>query len=171
MSPVARVQRGHTGRALGVAAAGVIIAVGLAWGIAALASRGDVDVRLGDETFDALEAENTAEGIAEDGPLIISDPASGDRDIVVQHLGTDPEQGWVVLAARPAGVSRNCFIQWQPDQAEFRLLAADGEETDQCDGRTYPADGGDLPRYPVEVVDGHLNIDLNADARATSTTG
>jgi hypothetical protein len=170
MSPVARVQRGHTGRALGVAAAGVIIAVGLAWGIAALASRGDVDVRLGDETYQVPDAEARATEIADTGPFLLSDLAGGNRDIVLQHLGTDPEEGWIAMAARPAGVPRECTIQWQPDEAEFRLLGPDEEPTDDCDGRVYPADGGDLPRYPVQVVDGNLDIDLNADARATSTT-
>jgi len=171
MSPVARTQRGHTGRALGVAAAGVVLAVGLAWGISALASRGDVDVNLGDPTFGDLDAESMSERIAEDGPRLYPDLAGGTRDVVLQHLGTDPDAGWYALAARPGGVPRQCSIQWQPEEALFRLLDPNGEASGECDGREYPADGGDLPRYPVQVVDGHLDIDLNADARATSTTG
>jgi hypothetical protein len=171
MSPVARRQRGHTGRALGVAAAGVGLAVALAFGVAALANQGRVDVRLGDDTYPAGGAEGRAEEIAETGPFLLPDLAGGDRDIVVQHLGTDVEEGWIAMAARPPGVSRDCFIQWQPDEGVFRLLAEGEEVTDECDGREYPADGGDLPRYPVNVVDGDLEIDINADARATTTTG
>jgi hypothetical protein len=171
MSPVARRQRGHTGRALGVAAAGVGLAVALAFGVAALANQGQVDVRLGDDTYPAGNAEGRADEIAETGPFLLPDLAGGQRDIVLQHLGTDPDEGWLALAARPAGVSRDCFVQWQADEAEFRLLDGEGEESGDCDGRSYPADGGDLPRYPVRVVDGDLEIDINADARATTTTG
>jgi hypothetical protein len=170
MSPVARRQSGHTGRALLVAGTGVALAVGLAFGIAALANQGRVDVRLGDDVYPVPNAEERAEEIAQNGPTLMPDLAGGDRDIVLQHLGTDVEEGWIALAARPSGVSRDCFIQWQADEAQFRLLAGDEQRTDECDGRTFPADGGDLPRYPVEVVDGDLEIDINANSRATTTT-
>lgn len=169
MSPVARSQA-HAGRALAVASAGVVLVMGVAIGVAILANRGDVEVRLGDETFTDQDASNLAEKIAEDGPVLYADAASGDRDIVVQHLGSDPESGWIALAARPAGVPRNCTIQWQADRETFRLLDERGEQAGECDGRSYPADGEGLPTYPVTVSDGKLDIDLNAADRTEPRT-
>jgi hypothetical protein len=168
VSPVARSQA-HAGRALLVAAVGVALVMAVAIGVALLASRGDVDVRLGDETFADQDASNLAGKIADDGPVLYADAASGDRDIVVQHLGDDEESGWVAMAARPPGVPRNCTIQWQADDETFRLLDEHGEETDDCDGRTFPADGEGLPTYPVRVADGKLDIDINAADRTDDT--
>jgi len=132
VSPVARSQ-GHAGRALLVAAVGVAVALGIAAGVAALANRGSVDVKLGSETFADQDADDAAETVAEDGPILYADTAGGDRDIYVQHLGDDPEQGWIAFAARPPGVSRACTIQWDADDELFRLLDSSGEESDECD--------------------------------------
>jgi hypothetical protein len=169
VSPVAQ-SRSHAGRALAVAGAGVVVALGLAFAVANLASRGKVQVNLGSETFSQQDAEDAAERIAEDGPILYADTAGGDRDIVLQHLGDDPETGWIALAARPPGVSRGCTIQSRDRDEPFRLLDASREVSDECDGREFPPDGGDLPQYPVTVRDGKLDIDLNAADRATSTT-
>jgi len=154
-----------------VASVGVVLVMGVAIGVAVLASRGDVEVRLGDETFADQDASNLAEKIANDGPVLYPDAASGDRDIVVQHLGSDEESGWIAIAARPAGVPRNCTIQWQADSETFLLLDEHGEESGQCDGRSYPADGEGLPTYPVTVTGGKLDIDINAADRTDPTTG
>jgi hypothetical protein len=145
--------------------------MGVAIGVSVLASRGDVEVKLGDETFAKQDASNLADKIVADGPVLYADAASGDRDIVVQHMGSDPETGWVAMAARPAGVPRNCTIQWQADDEEFRLLDTNGETSDDCDGRTFPADGAGLPTYPVTVTAGKLDIDINAADRTSTTTG
>jgi hypothetical protein len=168
VSPVARSQA-HAGRALLVASVGVVLVIGVAIGLSILANRGDVDVRLGDETFAKQDASNLAEKIAEEGPVLYADAASGDRDIVVQHLGPGNDTGWIALAARPAGVPRNCTIQWQPDDEVFRLLDEHGDETADCDGREFPADGEGLPSYPVRVTDGKLDIDINAADRTDTT--
>jgi hypothetical protein len=164
VSPVARSQA-HAGRALAVAAVGVALVMGVAIGVAILASRGSVDVRLGDETFTDQSASSLADKIAEDGPVLYADAASGDRDIVLQHLGSDDESGWIALAARPGGVPRNCTIQWQGDDETFRLLDENGDVSDACDGRSFPADGEGLPRYPVAVTGDKLDIDINAADR------
>lgn len=169
MSPVER-STGHAGRALAVSAAGVIVAMGAAVGLALLANRGSVDVRLGDETFTGQKAERIADEIADRGPILYSDVAGGDRELVLQHLGDDAEEGWLAFAARPPGVPRQCFVQWQPDDEVFRLLDRDGDVNGRCDGSTYPADGEGLPQYPVTVRDGRLDVDINAADRATSTT-
>ena len=171
MSPVARSQ-GHAGRALLVAAVGVVVALGIAAGVAALANRGSVDVKLGSDTFADQDADDAAETVAEDGPILYADTAGGDRDIYLQHRGDDPEEGWSAFAARPPGVSRECTIRWDADDEVFRLLDSSGEESEEeCDGREFPADGEGLPSYPVTVgADGKLDVDLNAADRATSTT-
>jgi hypothetical protein len=171
VSPVAQ-SRGHAGRALAVAAAGVVVAIGVAFGVARLANQGRVDVRLGSDTFSEQDADDAAEKVAEDGPILYADTAGGDRDIVLQHLGDDPREGWIALAARPAGVPRECTVQSRDRDEPFRLLDADGDVTDACDGREFPPDGGGLPSYPVRVDgDGRLDVDLNAAARETSTPG
>lgn len=175
MSPVARSQ-GHAGRALAVAAVGVALAVAVAFGVAILANRGSVDVKLGDETFEGQDAEDAADQIAEGGPILYPDAAGGDRDIVLQHLGDDPESGWLAFAARPGGAPRQCSIQWEagasgdPADGVFRLLDGRGEASGACDGQEFPANGEGLPQYPVTVRDGRLDVDLNAADRATSTT-
>lgn len=60
--PVAQSQ-GHAGKALLIAGVGVIVALGLAFVVAQAASRGDVDIRLGDERFDAGQTERLAKEI------------------------------------------------------------------------------------------------------------
>ena len=171
MSPVARSQ-GHTGRALAVAAAGVVVAIGVAAALAVLANRGTVDVRLGSDTFAEHDAEDAARDIAENGPILLPDLAGGDRDIYVQHFGDDPDEGWIAFAARPPGVSRTCTLQWRGDDEVFRLLDSAGKVSGECDGREFPADGEGLPTYPVTVdADGNLDVDLNAADRTTSTSG
>jgi hypothetical protein len=170
MSPVEQ-SRGHAGKALLVAGAGVVLALGIAFLVARMASQGRVDVRLGSDTFSDQSAEEAAEKVASDGPILYQDLAGGDRDIVLQHLGDDPDTGWIALAARPPGTPRECSIQWDADDDVFRLLDPDGEVEGPCDGREFPADGAGLPSYPVTVdANGRLDVDLNAAERATSTT-
>jgi hypothetical protein len=171
MSPVARSQ-GHTGRALAVAAAGVVVAIGVAAALAVLANRGTVDVRLGSDTFAEHDAEDAARDIAENGPILLPDLAGGDRDIYLQHFGDDPNEGWIAFAARPPGVSRSCTLQWDSRDEVFRLLDSSGKVSGECDGREFAADGEGLPMFPVTVdADGNLDVDLNAADRTTSTSG
>jgi hypothetical protein len=170
VSPVARSQA-HAGRVLAVAAVGIALALVAAFGVAVLANRGSVDVRLGDETFAGQNAEDAAARIAETGPILFADAASGDRDIILQHLGDDPDQGWLAFAARPPGTPRACTLQWEADDEVFRLLDADGERRGPCDAQEFPPDGEGLPQYPVTVRGGNLDVDLNAADRTTSTTG
>lgn len=173
MSPVERRNTGHTSRALVVAVVGVAAAIVIAFGMAVLAERGTVEVRLGEDEALLGRAEDMAKSIAEGGPIMYGDLAGGTRDIVLQHVGDDLEEGWLALAARPQGVSENCAIAWQQDEGLFRLLEIDSNENDQskwdvtedCDGREFPADGGDLPRYEVIIRDDRLYIDPRADER------
>jgi hypothetical protein len=164
--PVER-SSGHAGRALAVAGVGVAVVALAVWGVAVLTSRqSSFDVRLGDQTFQGGNAERLADEIDEDGPIFyadISDSGSGDqRDLILQHLGDDPDEGWYAFRAQPPGEERDCTWLWQPDEEQFRA---------RCDDDlTAPADGEGLEAYPVEVVDGKLDIDLNFDRRPTTTT-
>jgi hypothetical protein len=98
--PIARSQ-GHAGRALLIAAAGALLTLAVAFGISVLDNRGQVDVRLGDDTFSGLQADQMADDIADRGPLLIPDASpGGDRDIVLQHLGADDDEGWIAIDGR-----------------------------------------------------------------------
>jgi hypothetical protein len=144
---------GHAGKALAVAAVGVIIAVGLAFAVSVLASRGKVDVRLGDEEFSAGQTKSIAEDIAERGPVCYGDLIGGDRPICIHHDGDDPERGWVAFIAVVPG--SDCLVQWDRERELF---------VDECDGsNTYPPGGDGLEEYPTTVEDGRLYVDLNPD--------
>lgn len=163
MSPVERRRSGHTGRALAVS--GVAIAVVLLglYGAATLASnRSSLDVGLGDQTFQGGSAERLAEEIDERGPILYGD-VSGERarDLILQHLGSDPGTGWYAFRAQPPEKGRECVWEWQEDEEQFRA---------GCDpALTAPADGEGLERYPVRVQDGKLDVDLNYEDRPTTT--
>jgi hypothetical protein len=136
---------------LGLAAALGVTAMALLviW-ISAQAREGDIRVQIGDDTFRPGQAETIAGVIAEQGPWLIPDVAGGDRDVILQHLGEDPDQGWHAFAARPVAAPRDCVAEWQPEAEVF---------VDSCDGTTYPADGAGLPAVPVRVLDdGELEV-------------
>lgn len=164
--PVERT-RGHAGRALAVSGVGVAVIALVIWGASVLTSQQDsFDVRLGDQTFQGGSAERLAAEIEDRGPIFygdIGDSGSGDkRDIILQHIGDDPDEGWYAFRAQPPGEDRDCTWVWQPDDEEF--VAA-------CDeSLTAPADGEGLESYPVTVDDGKLDIDLNFERRETTTT-
>ena len=169
LPPVSPVERssGHTGRALAVSGVGVAVVLLVLWGASVFTSRQDsFDVRLGDQTFQGGNAEKLAAEIDDRGPILygdISDSGSaGTRDVILQHLGDDPEEGWYAFRAQPPDRDRECTWDWQPDEEQFRAL---------CDtALTAPADGAGLERYAVRVVDGKLDVDLNLDRRDTTTT-
>lgn len=136
----------------------VVVGICVVGAVLILVDSADDVALLGDATFQDLDAESTAGTIDQIGPLLFSDVAGGTDDIIVQHLGDDPEEGWLVFAARPDGASRDCFAEWQADDEVF---------VDTCDGTEYPADGEGLRQYQVEVEDGTVVVDLQS-ARQSS---
>jgi len=167
VSPVDQ-SRNHVGRAATVALVGVVV-LGIALGLVTLAlgGRNSTDLNIGDQTFQAGSAEKKAELIAESGPILYADVSGRkDRDMILQHIGDDPAKGWHAFLAAPIDKARDCTWIWQPDEELFRA---------KCDEElTAPADGKGLPQFPVKVVDGQLDVDLNAEARAaasSTTTG
>ena len=151
MSPVESKLPASTVRALVIGALGVAVAIGLAVATLAAANSGDVEVRIGADEFGAGDAEARAASVASGGPILFSDVSGGERDIILQHLGDDPAEGWLAFDAQAAGASRDCFLEWDADEQQF---------FDACDGTPYPADGTGLTHYEVEVVDGELVISL-----------
>jgi hypothetical protein len=160
MSPVEKRTSRSTTTAILVALAGVVAGLGLMWFMVNLASQGgdSVEIRLGDDRFDAGWADGDggrAAAVAEGGPIIFADVAGGSRDIILQHVDDDTLTGWVAFAATAPGKDRDCFLQWQSDDEVF----------EDCDGDVFPADGEGLTVYPVDVEDGRLFIDINAEFR------
>ena len=163
MSPVDQ-SRNHVGRAATVALVGVVV-LALALGLVTLAlgSRNSTDLAIGDQTFQAGNAEKKAELIEASGPILYADVSGRkDRDMILTHTGDDPATGWHAFLAAPIDKGRDCTWLWQPDEEIFRA---------KCDqDLTAPADGKGLPQFKVKVTDGQLDVDLNADARAAAST-
>ena len=133
--------------------------IGLAaWGIAAWVSHnggagGNVQVNLGQDTFNMGPAKQRAEEVAERGPLLFPGLVAADEGyIVVSHAGTDNLAGWNAFAAVPPGSTIECAVQWIADAQRFQ---------DPCTGTAYPADGSGLTAYRVEISpERELVIDL-----------
>ena len=160
--PVAQ-SRGHAGKAVAIAAIAVIAAVVLLVVVSLAANRGDVDIRLGDDRFDAGQTERLAKAIdkGEGLPFLYPDLTSRERAIYVQHVGDDPDKGWIAFSA------------FDPDDPDCQVEIDRDEKTlvNGCDKTvTYPLDGEGLRQYPTSVEGGRVYVDLNAEARATSTT-
>ena len=158
--PVAQ-SRGHAGKALLVAGVGVVAALGIAWFVAQAASRGDVEIRLGDDRFDAGQVESIAEAIdKEDGlPVLVPDLVGGQRNLFVQHLSDDEDEGWVAFGAFDPD-DPSCAVQID---REAKVLV------NACDESvTYPLDGTGLRYYPTTVEDGRIYVDINE--LSTTTT-
>ena len=170
MSPVAPRQERNP-RTVAFALVGVVVALILlivvfVFAIPSLSDSGKVQVRLGSDTFPAGQAKERAATIRNDGPILFSDPASGQRDIFLQHLGDDDTTGWLAFDARQADQGRECTLKWDSGDNQFN---------DPCDGSTVPAGGTGLTHYKVVITDGGaVVIDLNPDhvndAPATSSS-
>ena len=151
MSPVESKLPPSTLKALIIGAAGVLVAIGLIVATLAAANSGNVEIRIGDDDFDAGDAESRAEAVARDGPILFSDVSGGERDIILQHLGDDAQAGWLAFDAHASGASRDCFLEWDAGQELF---------LDSCDGTAYPADGAGLTTYDVTVIEGDVVVSL-----------
>ena len=153
--PVSRGPRFNLRSAVVVGLAGVVVAVTLAAGVFLLIqSGGDVEIRLGDRDFRDMDTERISAEIADRGPILFGDVADGDLDIILQHLGADPEAGWLAFEARRPGQSRECFFAWQSEQGEF---------ANTCDADDIvDAEGTGLRHFDVAVVDGDVRVDIRA---------
>jgi hypothetical protein len=138
-----------------------VAGLGLFGAVSCLADQGDVvEVRLGDDTFDAGGTERIAAEIADRGPILYPDLVGGSRAIYLNHLADEPDEGWVAFDAVQPGAAETCVLEWDGGQSQF---------VDPCDGREFPSDGAGLPQYPAEVEDDSVIVDLNAAFRTTTT--
>lgn len=145
-----------------VAVLGIALAIGFMILILRLTPNDGIEVKLGDDTFEAGEPELMAKIIDRDGPIAYLDLVGKGRDIYLQHLGTDPLDGWYAFDVRRPGASEDCPLDWQGNDGEGPA----GLFVDRCDPSiTVTADGGDLQQYPVTIEGETLSVDLNASQR------
>lgn len=138
-------------------AAALVTALVLWWAVG-VASRNPEVANLGSEVF-RFDAEDLADEISDRGPFLLQDPLNRGRELYVQHLGSSPKRGWQAISAYGSSSDFECLLTWSATQEQF---------VDPCSKKTFPADGRGLKRYPVEVVDGKVEIDLRS---AGSRTG
>jgi hypothetical protein len=140
--------------------------LGLAlWGVAAYMSGDDEEVRLAPSTYQIGTTKTMARIIAEDGPLILPDllQASGERSIVLDHTGNDPQRGWRIFMAYPADRDVDCKVEQVKRTRTF---------TD-CESRTLAIDALALPPAGVQPnvsADGDLELDLRPDSGDPAAT-
>jgi len=158
--PVAQGPQINARSAVVVGLSGVFIALLIGAMVLWSARSNDVTIQLGDSDFNAGSATAISAEILDRGPILYSDVGSGgSRDIILQHVGSDPETGWIAFAARRTEDPRNCFLEWQPDDTVFVLVSSSDEPCD--DDVEVDAAGTGLLQYPVEVIDNEIRVDLN----------
>lgn len=173
--PVARGPQISARSAVLVGLTGVVIALLLGAMVVWIAQSSDtVQVQLGDTQFDAGFTGRISEEIAARGPILYPDAGSrGQRDIYLQHIGDDPDVGWLAFSVRRAGDPRDCTAVWDPQRRTFTLTSSSDVE---CDPVTFNELGCGLVRFPVGVVDGNVIVFLNetqdeVDARLAEEAG
>jgi len=161
---------------IGVAA--LVVAVVAAWGLIRMASggQGPVQVRLGDDVFDAGQATRLSKQIAADGPLLFSDVSGRGqlRPIYVNHFGDDPSARWVAVSAVAPGAPEGCFLSWNAQRSLFderKAPQGGGRDVGElCRSVTYSADGSSgsdgtaLEQFPWRIdKQDNLVVDLKPD--------
>ena len=144
-----RVRNRRRTRALVVTSVAALAAIGeLVAFVVQFASRRPDDVNLGDKRFVVGRADRFAERIEEQGsPILFKDPLTSrpGRELYVQHLGNDENEGWLAVEAYAPGQRKlECLLTWDTRTDEF---------VDPCSKARFPADGTGLTVYPGEVDD------------------
>lgn len=151
MSPVAGKGTSNLRTTVVVAVGAVVAAGALLLTIVRLSDSGEIQLQIGDERFNAGRVGRISAEIDDRGPILYSDVGGGRRDIWLNHLGDDPDEGWVAFDARHPEASRACTLAWLPEEGVF---------DDPCGGPSVGPDGDDLPHYRAEEEDGDVLIDL-----------
>jgi hypothetical protein len=161
-----RVRRRQRNRAvLAASVLGLAVAAAVTWLVIRYASSHPDDVRIGDRLFEVGQASRLAGPIERQGPLLFKDPLNRGRELYLQHLGGDVQQGWLAFEAYAPESPREprCQLRWLQPARRF---------LDECSGRTYGADGGGLRSYPATVDDrGTVVVDLRSPAGAGEPLG
>lgn len=115
---------------LGGAAFLVLLAL-IMWGVAAWISKGGADItdRLAPTRLEVGSVQNVAGIVAEDGPIIFPglNTTTGERSLVLDHVGDDPTRGWRVFYAYPIG-RPDCPVEQVVETGQ--LVDCDGEAID-----------------------------------------
>ncbi len=137
-----------------VGAAAIVMVLAIAAAVILLArTSGTVEVIIGDTDFRDMDTDRISAEIADRGPILFGDVAGGELDIILQHLGDDPERGWLAFEARRPGQHRDCYFQWQASSETF---------VNSCDtADTVDAVGSGLRHFDVEVVEGDVRVDIS----------
>ncbi|MCY4193751.1 MAG: hypothetical protein OXF04_05575 [bacterium] len=141
-------------RAVVYTAASIGLGVGLVFAVVSLAGSEQIEVKLGDDDFNAGNAEELAAEIDDRGPVPWA-PLSRGRSIWINHVGANPETGWFAFDVQSPGAGGDCVVDWDADRRLF---------TDTCDPTlVYSATGEGLTQFTVWVDDGDLIVDVNAN--------
>lgn len=127
----------------------VVLGAAIIW---AGSTGGGIENNLGDKDFREIDAEAIADEITDRGPVGFNSVGGQSRPIWLQHLGDDPDTGWLAFEARVPG-QPGCLVQWDRDLA---LFVNDCDESD-----VYPPDGEGLTPIPLLVENGEVIVDLN----------
>lgn len=147
-------------RAIVYSVVSIGLGVGLVFAVVSLAGSDQIEVKLGDDDFNAGDAEDLAAKIAEEGPVTWASLSRG-RSIWTNHIGDDPEQGWFAFDVRSPGATGDCVVNWDADWRKF-VDTCDPKLVYEEDGRGE--DGRGLTQFGVWVDDdGDLIVDVNAN--------
>jgi hypothetical protein len=152
------VARSDPRRATIIGIAGVIVGVAMI-AIVLLANNlgsGRSTTQSSQSKFHVGPPASLARSISEQGPLFFNDTATGSRPLIVQHLGDDPNSGWLAFDAAIG----SCVVTWNAESRDFS----------DCNGNRYPADGGSLHHYPVTVTNGDVVVDLSVNPTTTTSS-
>lgn len=156
MSPVAP-SSGHASKALLLSGATILIGMLAVWGASVLLTNRH-NSRAPERTLGGVvklgDAKNLAKKIDSARRPIFFPDVSGnhERDIYLQHRGTDPKTGWTAFLVAVPNAESGCVWEWNDGLDRFDA---------SCDsGRHAPADGAGLVSYPVKVEEGTIKVDL-----------
>ncbi len=127
------------------------------WSVVRFAAENPDKANLDNPVFTVGRAERLAREIDERGPSLFQDPLSRGRgrNIYLQHLGDDHDDGWVAVEARLPD-DPGCTVAWRPARQAFV----------DCHGDEHPANGSGLTTYPASVTDGVVRVDLRRPERS-----
>ena len=149
--PVARRAKDVRRSALLIGLAAVVFAIILG-AVALEFGRRTQTLALGSADFGDLDVQRIGDLIDREGPLLLADIGGGTRQVWLQHIGDEIDQGWSAFDVRQPGDPVECYADWVASTQQF---------VDKCDGSIYPESGSGLPQIPVFVDGSELTIDIN----------
>lgn len=130
---------------------------GLLWLFAAYISRDGTETseRLAPSRLRVASAQGAADLVTAEGPIIFPGlgTTTGERTLVLDHTGDDPESNWTVYFAYPAGGDESCGVEQVIGTREF--IDCDGNSLDVTDLAPPP------PGVNPIVENSQLSIDLS----------